>query len=28
MEAGILKTDVKYEEIFDMSFVESIRASL
>ena len=28
MEAGILKTDVKYEEIFDMSFVESVRASL
>ena len=28
MEAGILKTDVKYEEIIDMSFVESIRASL
>jgi NitT/TauT family transport system substrate-binding protein len=27
-EAGILKTDVKYEEIIDMSFVESIRASL
>ena len=28
MEAGILKTDIKYEEIFDMSFVESVRASL
>jgi len=28
MEAGILKTDVKYEEIIDMSFVESVRASL
>jgi NitT/TauT family transport system substrate-binding protein len=28
MEAGILKTDIKYEEIIDMSFVESIRASL
>jgi NitT/TauT family transport system substrate-binding protein len=27
-EAGILKTDVKYDEIIDMSFVESIRASL
>jgi NitT/TauT family transport system substrate-binding protein len=27
-EAGILKTDVKYEDIIDMSFVESIRASL
>ena len=27
-EAGILKTDVKYEEIIDMTFVESIRASL
>ena len=26
--AGILKTDVKYDEIIDMSFVESIRASL
>jgi NitT/TauT family transport system substrate-binding protein len=26
--AGILKSDVKYEEIIDMSFVESIRASL
>ena len=28
MEAGILKSDVKYEEIIDMSFVESMRASL
>ena len=28
VEAGILKTDVKYEEIIDMSFVESVRASL
>ena len=28
MEAGILKTDVKYDEIIDMSFVESMRASL
>jgi NitT/TauT family transport system substrate-binding protein len=27
-EAGILKSDVKYEEIMDMSFVESVRASL
>jgi NitT/TauT family transport system substrate-binding protein len=27
-EAGILKSDVKYEEIIDMSFVESVRASL
>jgi NitT/TauT family transport system substrate-binding protein len=27
-EAGILKSDVKYEEIIDMSFVESIRATL
>jgi len=27
-EAGILKADVKYEEIIDMSFVESVRASL
>ncbi len=27
-EAGMLKTDVKYEEIIDMSFVESVRASL
>jgi NitT/TauT family transport system substrate-binding protein len=27
-EAGILKTDVKYEEIIDMSFVESVRSSL
>jgi NitT/TauT family transport system substrate-binding protein len=26
--AGILKTDVMYDEIIDMSFVESIRASL
>ena len=26
--AGILKSDVKYEEIIDMSFVESVRASL
>lgn len=28
MGAGMLKTDVKYEEIIDMSFVESVRASL
>jgi NitT/TauT family transport system substrate-binding protein len=28
MDAGILKTDVKYEEIIDMSFVESVRSSL
>jgi NitT/TauT family transport system substrate-binding protein len=28
MGAGILKTDVKYDEIIDMSFVESMRASL
>jgi NitT/TauT family transport system substrate-binding protein len=27
-EAGILKSDVAYEEIIDMSFVESVRASL
>jgi NitT/TauT family transport system substrate-binding protein len=27
-EAGILKSDVKYEEIIDMSFVEAVRASL
>jgi NitT/TauT family transport system substrate-binding protein len=27
-EAGLLKTDVKYEEIIDMSFVESVRATL
>jgi NitT/TauT family transport system substrate-binding protein len=27
-DAGILKSDVKYEEIIDMSFVESVRASL
>ena len=25
MEAGILKTDVKYDEIIDMSFVESVQ---
>jgi NitT/TauT family transport system substrate-binding protein len=25
MEAGILKTDVKYDEIIDMSFVESVK---
>jgi NitT/TauT family transport system substrate-binding protein len=28
MTAGILKTDVKYDEIIDMSFVESARSSL
>jgi NitT/TauT family transport system substrate-binding protein len=28
MDAGILKSDVKYEEIIDMSFVESMKASL
>jgi NitT/TauT family transport system substrate-binding protein len=28
MSAGILKTDVKYEEIIDMSFVDSVRATL
>ena len=28
MGAGMLKTDVKYEDIIDMSFVESVRASL
>jgi NitT/TauT family transport system substrate-binding protein len=27
-DAGILKTDVKYDEIIDMSFVESVRTSL
>ncbi len=27
-EAGILKVDVKYEDIIDMTFVESVRASL
>ena len=27
MGAGMLKTDVKYDEIIDMSFVESLRAS-
>ena len=27
-DAGILKSDVKYEDIIDMSFVESVRASL
>jgi len=27
-EAGILKADIKYEQIIDMSFVESVRASL
>jgi NitT/TauT family transport system substrate-binding protein len=28
MDAGILKTDVKYDDIIDMSFVESLRSSL
>jgi NitT/TauT family transport system substrate-binding protein len=28
MTAGILKSDVKYDEIIDMSFVESVRSSL
>jgi NitT/TauT family transport system substrate-binding protein len=28
MDAGILKTDVKYDEIIDMSFVESLRSSI
>jgi NitT/TauT family transport system substrate-binding protein len=27
-EAGILKTDIKYEEIIDMSFVDAIKATL
>jgi NitT/TauT family transport system substrate-binding protein len=27
-EAGILKSDIKYDEIIDMSFVESVRATL
>jgi NitT/TauT family transport system substrate-binding protein len=27
-EAGILKTDIKYDEIIDMSFVEAMRATL
>jgi NitT/TauT family transport system substrate-binding protein len=27
-EAGILKADVPYEGIIDMSFVESVRATL
>jgi hypothetical protein len=27
-ETGILKTDVKYEDIIDMSFVENVRANL
>src|SRR5437016_4617220 len=27
-EAGILKSEIKYEEIIDMSFVESVRANL
>jgi NitT/TauT family transport system substrate-binding protein len=28
MAAGILKTDVKYDDIIDMSFVESLRSSI
>jgi hypothetical protein len=28
MGAGMLKTDAKYDEIIDMSFVESVRAKL
>jgi NitT/TauT family transport system substrate-binding protein len=28
MDAGILKTDVTYDEIIDMSFVESVRSSI
>ena len=28
MGAGILKADVKYDEIIDMSFVESLKATL
>jgi NitT/TauT family transport system substrate-binding protein len=28
MDAGILKTDVTYDEIIDMSFVESLRSSI
>ena len=28
MGAGMLKVDTKYEDIIDMSFVESVRASL
>ena len=28
MGAGMLKTDVSYDDIIDMSFVESVRASL
>jgi len=27
-EAGLLKSDIKYEEIFDMSFVEAVRPTL
>jgi NitT/TauT family transport system substrate-binding protein len=27
-EAGILKSDIKYEDIIDMSFVEAVRATL
>jgi NitT/TauT family transport system substrate-binding protein len=28
MSAGILKTDVKYDEIIDMSFVDKLKATL
>jgi NitT/TauT family transport system substrate-binding protein len=28
MDAGILRTDVKYDDIIDMSFVESLRSSI
>ena len=28
MDAGILKTDVKYDEIIDMSFVEGLKSSI
>ena len=28
MGAGLLKTDVGYDDIIDMSFVESVRATL
>jgi NitT/TauT family transport system substrate-binding protein len=28
MGAGLLKTDVKYEEIIDMSFVDGLKANL
>jgi hypothetical protein len=28
MGAGLLKTDVKYDEIIDMSFVDTLKTSL